>query len=116
MEVVLTGDNFDDITQQHEIVVVDFWAKWCVPCASFSKVFKDAAQKYSALCFATVDVERETQLAQDFNVRSIPHVIILRERIAVFAETGQIDSVVLFDLIEQVQRLDMQAVREQIGA
>lgn len=112
--VTLTHENFDDIINTNELVLIDFWAEWCEPCKSFATIFKKTAKDYPEIIFGQVDIEQETELAEDFNVRSIPLLMVLNQGVVVFSESGVIPASGLSDLIRQAQQLDMTEVLESI--
>ena len=112
----LTAENFDQTIDDNELVVIDFWAPWCQPCVAFAKVFEQTAKACSDAFFAKVNVEEEVSLAEDFNIRSIPLLMVLRQRIAVFAEVGSFDQESILDLIQQAKALDMDTVRQSLLA
>lgn len=59
--------------------VVDFWAEWCGPCRLQSPIMEQLARRYNGKAsVGKVDVDRETDLAEQFNVRSIPTVIVFK--------------------------------------
>lgn len=113
--ITLTKSNFDQIVAGGDIVVVDFWAPWCVPCKSFSKVIEQLAKQHTDIIFGSVNIDIETELANDFNVRSIPFIVILRRNIAIFAESGALTLVAMEDLIKQAKALDMDKIQEEIA-
>ncbi len=110
----LTAENFDQILDNHELIVIDFWASWCQPCLAFAKVFAAVAGQCTDALFVKVNVEEETSLAEDFHVRSVPLLMILRQRVAVFAEVGMVDHDALVDLVKQAKHLDMMAVKQAL--
>lgn len=115
MDIIeLTTENFDQVVEENNLLVIYFWAEWCGPCKSFASVYEEVAKQFPQVLFAKVNIEKESQLADDFNVRSVPMLIILRENIAVCVESGTLPTSVLADLVAQAQALDMQALREQL--
>lgn len=105
--IVLSADNFDEVLAKNDIVVIDFWAKWCAPCRSFSKVIERVSQKNPDILFGTVDIDKEKELAEDFHVLSVPSTMILRQRVLVFAESGALTEAALAELIIQARGLDL---------
>src|SRR5947209_3370725 len=99
--ITLTKDNFDEIVNDNALIVIDFWAHWCGPCISFSPIFEQVATKYPNIVFAKVDIDKEQQLASDFNVRSIPQLVIMKEKIVIYSESGLLSIVALQNIIEQ---------------
>lgn len=112
--VNLTAENFDETIQDNDCVIVDFWAKWCGPCLAFAPVFESLSEKHPQVVFAKVDIEKETTLADDFQIRSIPFLMIFRREFAVFAESGTQTQKSLDDLIAQAQAIDLAALRQSV--
>ena len=71
--IALTKDNFDQVVNGNDVVVVDFWAPWCGPCRGFAPVFEAASEKHAGIVFGKVNTEDEQELAASFNIRSIRH-------------------------------------------
>ena len=112
----LTSDNFKDVINNNDIVIVDFWAEWCGPCKSFGPTFEAASDKYPEIAFAKVNTEEEREMAAGFNIRSIPTLMVFREQVILYAEAGALPASALDQLIEQVKGLDMEAVKADIAA
>ena len=75
--VELNTDNFGEIVENNDIVIVDFWAPWCGPCQSFGPVYEEVSEKHEDIVFAKVNTEVEQALAGHFQVRSIPTLIVI---------------------------------------
>ena len=110
----LTKDNFNDIVDDNHIVVVDFWADWCGPCKNFAPVYEKVAQNHPEIVFGKIDTEEQTELAQAFQIRSIPTLMLFRERIQLFAQAGVLSIAQLEDLVQKASELDMRPIRDQI--
>lgn len=110
----LTVQNFDEILDQHETIVIDFWAPWCQPCLAFKPIFTRVAEQFPQVCFASINVEVEKDLGTDFNVRQIPLIMILRQRVALFSEAGTLTQGALADLVQQALDLDMSALQAEV--
>lgn len=59
------------------LTVIDFSATWCVPCRKFSPVFDRTAEEFDDVKFLSVDIDKNAETAQAFNVNAVPTVIIL---------------------------------------
>jgi thioredoxin 1 len=113
--ITANKDNFNDLIVKNGIVLVDFWAEWCGPCKAFAPVFETASTKHKDICFAKVDTDDQQELAQAFEIRSIPTLMIFREQVLLFAQAGALPGDALEEIISQVKALDMEAVRKEIA-
>ena len=111
----LTMDNFNETIENNDIVLIDFWAAWCGPCRAFKPVFEKAAEDHPDLAFASCDTEAEMQLAAAFQIRSIPTLMVFREKVLIFAQPGMLPAEALEDLISQVKALDMEKVHAEVA-
>jgi thioredoxin 1 len=114
--VNLTKDNFEETVTSNDFVVVDFWAPWCAPCRSFAPVFHDASEKHRDIVFAKINTEEEPELAGAFQIRSIPTLMIFREKVIIFAQAGALPVSALEDLLKRARELDMAEVHKVVAA
>ena len=112
--VDLTATNFGETIQSNDIVIVDFWAPWCGPCRGFAPVYEAASEKHPDVTFAKVNTEEERELAGQFQIRSIPTLMIFREKIIIFAQPGALPASALEEIIGKVKTLDMDMVRREV--
>jgi thioredoxin 1 len=113
--VTLTADNFTEKASSG-IVLVDFWAAWCGPCRSFAPTYERVSDKHPDIVFGKVDTEAEQRLSIEFDIRSIPTIMAIRDGIVVFAQPGALPESALESLIGKVRELDMDDVRRQVQA
>ncbi len=114
--VELNHGNFEEVVTSNDMVIVDFWAPWCGPCKSFGPVFEQMSEKFPSVVFAKVNTEVEQEIARDFNIRSIPTLMVFRENVIIYSEAGALPASGLEQLVEQAQKLDMAEVHNQIAA
>jgi thioredoxin 1 len=108
--LTMTGSNHDE-TIEDGIVVIDFWATWCGPCLRFAPVFEKVSERHPDVVFAKVDTDAETELSAQYEVSSIPTLVVYRDGIPVFGQPGALPEPALEDILRQVRELDMDDVR-----
>jgi len=109
----LTQANLDDTINNHEIVLIDFWAPWCGPCQTFKPIFEQAAEKHEDAVFASCNTEEQSELAAMFQIQSIPTLVVFREGIGIFGQPGMLPAEALDELMDKVRELDMEEVRAE---
>ena len=112
--IELTKENFKETVDNNDIVVIDFWAEWCGPCKSFAPIFEKVAEGHPDIVFGKIDTETQPELAQAFQIRSIPTLMLFREQIQLLAQPGALSQDQLEEVVQKVVDLDMQPIHDQI--
>jgi thioredoxin len=114
--VQLTKDNFEQTVKENAMVIVDFWAPWCGPCRGFAPVYEKASEQHPDVVFAKVNTDEEQELAGGFGIRSIPTLMVFREKVILFQQAGALPAQALEQVISQAKALDMAKVHQEIAA
>src|SRR3982751_1786686 len=113
--VELTKENFEQVITSNPTVIVDYWAPWCGPCRGFAPVFERVAEANPDIVFAKVNTDDEQEIAQHFQIRSIPTLMVFREQVIVFSQPGALPQNALEQVVEKAKTLDMEEERKQIA-
>ncbi|MCB0207243.1 MAG: thioredoxin [Sedimenticolaceae bacterium] len=113
--VELTKDTFEEVVTNNEFVIVDFWAPWCGPCRSFAPTYEKVSGDHPDVVFAKVNTEEEQEIAGHFQIRSIPTLMIFRDKIIIFSEAGALPESAFRELVKKAGELDMEEVRRQVA-
>src|SRR5881296_1233475 len=113
--IALTKDNFEQVVNGNNMVLVGFWAPWCGPCKGFAPVFEASSEKHTDIVFGKVNTDDEDDLAASFNIRSIPTLMLFREKVILFSQAGALPGSALEQVITQGRDLDMGLVRKEIA-
>jgi thioredoxin 1 len=95
--------NFEAIVDGHPIVVLDFWAAWCAPCRIFAPVFEKLAELHPDVYFGKVNTEIATDLAQAFQIRGIPTLMVFLRGELVFEQPGLVSAEGFTQLLGQLR-------------
>jgi thioredoxin len=113
--IALTKDNFEQVVNGNDMVLVDFWAPWCGPCKGFAPVFEASSEKHADIVFGKVNTDEEQDLAASFNIRSIPTLMLFREKVILFSQAGALPGSALEQVINQGREIDMAMVHKEIA-
>lgn len=113
--VELTKESFEQVVRTNPMVVVDFWAPWCGPCKGFAPVFEGASEQHQDVVFAKVNTDDEQEIAGTFGIRSIPTLMVFREKVLLFQQAGALPASALEQVLEQAKALDMAQVHAEIA-
>jgi thioredoxin 1 len=111
----VTGEDFAEVIEKNDIVLVDFWASWCGPCRQFAPTYEAASEQHPDVVFAKVDTEAEQMLAAQANITSIPTLMAFREKVLVFSQPGALPASALEQVITAVKDLDMEDVHKKVA-
>ena len=114
--IELTKENFNETIENHDVVIVDFWAPWCGPCRMFAPTFEAVSEQHPNVVFAKLNTEDHQELAASFNIRSIPTLMVFREKIIVFSQAGMLPKAGFEQVVQKSLELDMVKVHAEIAA
>jgi len=103
----LGAEEFERTIRDNDIVLVDFWAAWCVPCRRFAPIYGEAAEANPDLVFGKVDTEAEPALARAARISAIPTLMIFKAGTLVFSQPGALPAAALHEVIQAVRALDL---------
>ena len=95
---VESDDHLDAIVDEHDVVLVDFYADWCGPCRMLEPVLEDLARETAGV-IAKVDVDQHQQLAGAYGVRGVPTLVLFADGEQVEQHTGALPADRLQELI-----------------
>jgi thioredoxin 1 len=112
--IEVTTQNFKQVVERDGIVLLDWWAPWCAPCRSFGPTYEKAAERHPDIAFGKVNTEEQPDLAGAFEIRSIPTLMVVRDKILLYSQPGALSEAALEDVIRQARAIDLERVRAEI--
>ena len=114
--VDLTKDDFEKTINDNPIVVIDFWAPWCGPCRGFAPIYEKSSEAHPDVVFAKINTDEQQELAGSFGIRSIPTLMVFRDKVILYQQAGALPGNALEQVIAQAKSLDMAKVHQEIAA
>lgn len=81
-------EEFNQLIEENSKVIIDFYATWCGPCQMLSPIMEELSQEVNEVKIVKVDVDEATDLAEMFQIMSIPTVLYIKDRKVVLTELG----------------------------
>ncbi len=76
----VTKENFEqEVLQSEKPVLIDFWAAWCRPCKMLSPVIEELSEEVKDAKICKIDIDKEPELAEKYDVMSIPTLLVIKE-------------------------------------
>ena len=86
---------------ENKVIIVDFFAEWCMPCVMMSPVLEELADKFKKIKFVKVNIDDNQELSQKFNISSIPCLVIFKKGKEIERITGALPEEVLEEKIKK---------------
>lgn len=97
-------EKFDDLIQSKSPVLVDFFAEWCGPCKMMKPILEELKSIVGEKArIVKIDVDKHQEIAQVYNIQSVPTLVIFKEGLVVWRQSGVMQAKDLKAIIEQHQ-------------
>lgn len=97
----ITSENFEEeVLKSEKIVLVDFYADWCGPCKMLSPIVEEVAAEEKNVKFVKINIDNEQDIAINYQVISIPTLVVLKNGEEINRSVGLIDKNEVKDLIK----------------
>lgn len=97
--IVINKNNFEEIKQNNKVVLIDFFANWCGPCKMLSPIIDEIAAERDDIVVGKVNVDSEPELAEKFNVFSIPTIVVIKDGKVAHQSAGARPKAQILDLL-----------------
>ncbi|MBI2129191.1 thioredoxin [Candidatus Woesearchaeota archaeon] len=77
--IELNKDTFkEEILDSDKVVLVDFWAEWCMPCKMMAPAYEELSKKLAMLKFCKFNVDSASEIAEEYGIRGIPCIVVFK--------------------------------------
>ena len=97
--IVINKNNFEEIKQNNKVVLIDFFANWCGPCKMLSPIIDEISEERDDIVVGKVNVDSEPELAEQFNVFSIPTIVVIKDGKVAHQSAGARPKAQILDLL-----------------
>jgi thioredoxin 1 len=104
---IITEQNIQEALDNNKIIFLDFWGGHCGPCRTFAPIYEKIANAHPDLFFGSVNTEVEHLLSEDFEIKSIPTLVILKEGTIIYCESGSIPEYALNNIVANARKIDV---------
>ena len=100
--IMVTNVNYDALTKEHKLLVVDFWAPWCPPCRALTPIIEELATDYKGkVGIGKCNVDENRELTKQFGISSIPAIFFIKGGKIVDSHIGYCEKKVLKEKIDK---------------
>jgi thioredoxin 1 len=78
--IKVTDENFEEVISKYDLVVIDCWAPWCMPCRMISPIIDELAKDYAGkVVFGKLNTDENKETVMKFGIMSIPTLLIFKK-------------------------------------
>ena len=99
MPIDIDPEKMEDIQNNEETWIIDFWAEWCQPCKMLAPHFEEASEELDEVNFGKVDMEKHQDIGTELGVRALPTLVIMKDGEEVARKSGAMNKADLMDWI-----------------
>ncbi len=100
--ILKNKDEFSQIINKNDMVVVDFFATWCGPCKMLTPVIENVEKVLPNVKFIKVDIDQFNDLASEYRIQSVPTLIFIKNKEIVAKSVGYLDEDALIEKIKSL--------------
>lgn len=95
-------DNFNEMINSTQLVLVDFYAEWCGPCKLMKPVLEEVRQMFgNQISIIQIDVDKNESLANGYHIQSVPTLVIFKNGKMLWRQSGVIRTNQLTRILQQ---------------